>query len=198
MASWFSIRRATTSATAPAAEPISTAQAKAFLRIDVSDQDTLIDELIASARTRVENDTGRSLITTTWDLTFDAFPTARAIPMPRLPMASISSITSYDDDDSASTMSSSDYLVDTAGGRVILNDDADWPTDLRAHNGGVIRFVAGYGSSGSDVPEPLRLATYQWLTHFYEHADPVGEIDAVNIAYAGLIAAYRNAAGIAS
>ena len=197
MASWYDIRKGITENTAPGVEPLALSEAKSFLRIDNSDQDTLITELIKTARQRVENDTGQSLINTTWDYWFDTFPTERSITVARVPLVSVTHVISYDEDDAASTLASSKYLVDVVQGRVALNNDDDWPSDLRAFNSGIIRFVAGYGTAGSDVPSPLRLACYQLLTHWFEHADPYTSTDAVSNAYSGHIAAYRNAAGIA-
>ena len=197
MADWYDINRNLSEVTAPSVEPIALSEAKAFLRIDHSTQDTLIAELIKAARQRVENDTGRSLINTTWDLWFDAFPAERAITVARLPLVSVTHVKSYDDDDTEATFASSSYLVDVIQGRVALNDNKDWPDDLRQFNSGVIRFVAGFGTAATDVPQPLRLACYQLLTNFYEHADVVQGSDAISEAYAGHIAAYRNAAGIA-
>lgn len=196
MAKWSDIWHELVEVSAPSAEPITTAEAKAFLRVDHSTQDDLVDDLIAAARQRVEADTGRSLITTTWDLTFDQFPDERAIVLPRLPLASVTSITSYDEDDTSATFASSKYLVDTAQGRIALNDDEDWPTDLRTHSSAVVRFVAGYGASGSSVPQPLRLALYQLVAHWFEQPDPIAGIEQVDVAYAGHVAAYRGGQGI--
>jgi uncharacterized phiE125 gp8 family phage protein len=58
---------------APAAEPITLAEAKAWLRVDGTDEDTLITALIAAARTHVENFTRRALITQQFEVSFDAF-----------------------------------------------------------------------------------------------------------------------------
>ena len=197
MADWSEILHTLTEVTAPSVEPVATSEAKAFLRVDHSTQDTLIAELVKAARTQVEQDTGRSLINTTWDLTFDEFPASRAITLARLPLVSVTHIKSYDEDDAATTLASSAYLVDTAQGRICLNDDEDWPPDVRTHSGGVIRFVAGYGTAATDVPQPLRLAVYQLMTHYFENADPVGDFDRVNMAYAAHIAPYRYSGGIA-
>ncbi len=60
--------------TAPATEPVTTAEAKTHLRVDTSDDDTLIGTLITVARRRVENDSRHQLVTATWDYTLDRFP----------------------------------------------------------------------------------------------------------------------------
>src|SRR5690242_18760477 len=52
----------------PGEEPVSLAEAKAFARIDGSDEDALVGALIAAARLHVESLTGRALITQTWRL----------------------------------------------------------------------------------------------------------------------------------
>lgn len=197
MADWADLIQSLVEVTAPSAEPITTAEGKAFLRVDHSTQDDLIDDLIAAARQRIEADTGRSLITTTWDLTVDAFPADRVITLPRLPLVSVTSVTSYDADDTAATFSSGDYRVDTAQGRIALDDNADWPTDLRTRSAVVIRFVAGYGASGANVPQPLRLALYQLLAHTFEQADPIAGVAQIDAAYTGHIAAYRGGQRVA-
>jgi uncharacterized phiE125 gp8 family phage protein len=59
--------------TAPTSEPITRDEAKSFLRVDISDDDTLIDNLIQSAREFCEEYTGRTLINTTYKLSLDGF-----------------------------------------------------------------------------------------------------------------------------
>ena len=48
---------------APAVEPLSLAEAKAFLRVETSDDDEVIGTLIAGSRIHVEAQTRRALIT---------------------------------------------------------------------------------------------------------------------------------------
>ena len=60
--------------TGPSVEPISLAEAKLHLRVDITDDDTLITGLIISARQRAETITRRSLCTQTWKLVLDQFP----------------------------------------------------------------------------------------------------------------------------
>lgn len=164
--------------TAPAVEPISTSEAKSHLRVDLSADDTLIGTLITAARQMAESYTLRSLCTQTWDLYRDNFyqrgfdVDAGAVTIPRPPLQSVTTVTTYDPDDVATVMSSAEYLVDTASepGRVCLNDGDDWPSDLRPRNGVIIRFVAGYGVA-ADVPQGIKQAILQTVGHLYENRE---------------------------
>jgi hypothetical protein len=60
--------------TAPAAEPLSLTEAKAFLRVEHDDDDAIIASLVASARNHVEALTRCGLITQTWRLALDRWP----------------------------------------------------------------------------------------------------------------------------
>src|SRR5260370_13821273 len=60
--------------TQPAAEPILLADAKNFLRVEVSDDDSLISLLITAAREAVEAFTNRSLVNKGYKMCLDSFP----------------------------------------------------------------------------------------------------------------------------
>jgi hypothetical protein len=70
--------------TAPTAEPILLAEAKARLRIDVDDEDALLTALIAAARMFVEKTLGVALITQSWSYFLDFWPAAGCITLPIL------------------------------------------------------------------------------------------------------------------
>jgi hypothetical protein len=59
-----------------AVEPISLAQAKQFLRVEVTADDDLISDLITAARIRCEQLNDRAFITQTWQFTIDYLPFA--------------------------------------------------------------------------------------------------------------------------
>ena len=49
---------------------------------------------------------------------------------------------------------------------------------------------------GASVPQPLRLALYQLVAHWFEQPNPIAGIEQVDVAYAGHVAAYRGGQGI--
>lgn len=161
--------------TAPAEEPVSLSEAKAHLRVDIDDDDTYITTLITAARRHTEAVMRKALITQTWDVFLEKFPSSRYIELPRPPLQSVTHIKYYDDDDAESTYSSDNYYVDMKSqpGRVILRDDASWPgNDLRDANGVAVRIVAGYGDA-EDVPEQLAQAILLLVGHLYENREAV-------------------------
>lgn len=157
-----------------ATEPITTAEAKAHLRVDTADDDTYIDTCIKSARLWVERTRGMGLITQTWDGSLDAFPSG-AIVIPKYPLVSVTSVTYYDDDLSTSTVfSDTKYQVDKAKRppRIVLKSSESWPGDsLRLSSGVVVRFVAGYGAA-SAVPADIKHAIKLLVGQMYAHREP--------------------------
>lgn len=156
----------------PAIEPLTTAEAKSHLRVDTSDDDTLIDSLILGARHFIENYTGRQLIQATWVLRRDGF--ANELYLPRGPLSSVSSIQYIDQDGATQTLAGSAYTVDAHSnpGRVVLAYGQTWPNVRDQINNVTITFVAGYGTAVTDVPEPIRQAMRLLVAHFYETREP--------------------------
>ena len=175
--------------TYPANEPIATATAKTFLRVDGSSEDTLIDSLIKSARMFCEEYTGRTLINTTYDFYMDGFSEIdtrlwegtrvgpditlrkRYIELPRPPLSTVTSIYTFDDSDNETVFSSSKYYVDNVSepAKIVLREGESWPTSLRVANAVRIRYVAGYGSQSSDVPDALITGMKEHISFMYEN-----------------------------
>lgn len=147
--------------TAPAAEPVDLTLAKAHCRITDSQQDALVTLAIESARQAVDGQNGvlgRALITQTWELVLDCFP-SEFIRIPLPPLQSVVSIKYQDPDGIEQTLDPGRYLVDTASqpGGVVVDADG-WPETDDTANAVVIRFVAGYGATAASVPAPIRSA----------------------------------------
>lgn len=184
---------------APAGEPITLAEAKAWLRVDGTDEDVLILALIEAARAYVETFTGRALITQQWELSLDGFPASdrysdgrlresrstgipgREIVLPRAPLASVQSVKYYDEDGALQTFASAGYFVDTRAepGRVVLDEDYDWPDVESRPNAVIVAYTAGYGTP-SQIPQTLRTAIRFMVTHWFTNRTPVNIGNIVN------------------
>lgn len=173
---------------APATEPVTLSEAKAWLRIDTTDDDAIITILIATARSSAEEFLRRSLITQSWKLTLDLsgaglnelgegvydLPISAlygglpsAIPLPKGPVSGISSVTTYDLSNTSAVFASANYRLDSSGDRLILGYGAMWPSNIRPQAGCEIIYVAGYGTS-SDVPRPIKTGILIHVASLYE------------------------------
>ena len=160
--------------TAPSSEPVTTAEVKSQARIDGTDEDTLLDRLISVARVTVEKSTGRTLISQTWDVNYDDFPSGgNPIYLPNPPLQSVSSISYVDNAGSTQTWGASNYTVDTDAdiGRIFPAYDKSYPTVRNQRNAVTVRFVSGYGASSSDVPEPIRHAILMMAGEMFERRE---------------------------
>jgi len=150
--------------TPPAAEPVTLAQAKAWLRVESGDdEDALIASLIPAARARAEWHTGRAFVTQGWTLWLDRAAPVIEIPLP--PLQAVTAVTLYAPDDSATVLAEGAYDIDLAGSRLRLKTP---PANLRAINAIAIAFTAGYGDAAA-VPAPVAQAILQITASLYEH-----------------------------
>lgn len=173
------IRTETALITAPAVEPLTLAETRLARKISGTALDGLLRLWIAAARRHVEGQTGRALITATWELWLDAFPIQRAIELPIPPLQSVTSVKYDDAAGDEQTFSAENYRViapsgDHAGrGRVALNAGASWPTTIDQPKSVRIRFVAGYGSTADAVPDVLKAALLFLVGHFHRYGEEV-------------------------
>lgn len=180
---------ALTIVTPPAVEPVLLAEAKDYLRVTDGDSDVTISNLLTAARLYAETFTRRALITQTWKITADSFPSKASryqngqytstvypgqgflLPMP--PAQSVTSITYYDADNTLQTLSSSLYQVDALGepARVIPNPNSLWPTTYTRLNAVTLTYVCGYGASGASVPQGIRQAILILTSAWFDSCD---------------------------
>lgn len=155
--------------TAPAAEPVTVATAKTYLRVDGSDDDTLIGSLIKAAREKGEELSRRAFITQTWDLTIDCWPWSLLMNLYRPPLQSITSVKYLDSSNVEHTWT--DFVTDirTEPGVIMFNS---LPSDALLKSGAItVRFVAGYGTAGSNVPERINQAILSLVACWYENRE---------------------------
>lgn len=167
------MRNAWTLQTPPASEPISTATAKAHLRVDASADDALIDALVKAARAHVEEITGRSVLTQTWE--YRQAEWSHEIWLPRAaPLASVTTVKYYDQAGVEQTLDASTYLVDTMSepGRLVLAPGQSWPAVQGRDLPITVRYVAGRAAITA-ADQPLVQAMLLLIAHWYEHRESV-------------------------
>lgn len=135
---------------APAALPITVAEARAQVRLgDDDSQDDLLAGLIATAVDHLDGyggTLGRCLAPQTWRLALDAFP-AGAIDLPLPPLRSVISIAYVDAAGADQTLAEAAYtVIDGPLARVWPAYGASWPATRRQPRAVSITFEAGWGA----------------------------------------------------
>ncbi|MCI5073504.1 head-tail connector protein [Oricola sp.] len=152
---------------APAAMPVTLAEAKAHLRVTSDTEDDTIAALIAAATQYLERDTGQALINQRWRAFFDGLPADGVLELMRSPVRGIVQVTVYDADGAATVLDGGDYRVNLVArpARLRLRDAV--AAAMRA-NGVEVDFDVGYGETGIDVPDMLKRAVLVLVAHWYE------------------------------
>lgn len=161
--------------TAAAVSSVSLLEAKNHLRVDISDDDSYIVNLVQLATGTVELQARRAFVNRTYDYFLDAWPSS-VISLLNPPLVSVTGVYYTDQDGSEVEFDSANYHVDTyrEPGRVVLKSTASWPsTQLADINGVRVRFVAGYGATSAVVPEYYRQAILLLVGHYYENREAV-------------------------
>lgn len=160
--------------TPPAVEPVTLAEAKTHLRVDITDDDAYITRLITMAREQCELEARRAFVTQTLEVRLERWPGYQlGLPMP--PLQSVTSITYTDQEGNAATVTATDYYIYTGvePGRLILKPNKSWPTvNLMPGPSIVIQYVAGYGLAVA-VPQRYKQAILLLVGHMYENREAV-------------------------
>lgn len=168
---------------APVSEPLNLAETKLYLRVDGSTEDTLIGDLIASARVMAEQWMRRSLMTQTWKLAYD-YGIPECVWLPMGPVVSVSSV----------------VLVMQDGSNVVLAADQYWLSAARdslkvqqALNAKRIEitYIAGFGDA-EDVPPPITLGMLAHVAQLYDNRGE-GLTESMPVQAAGLYLPFREA-----
>lgn len=182
--------------TAPAEAPVSRDEAKATCRVELenTDEDDLIDGLIASAVSLLDGwpgILGRCLVTQIWRVTADDFDRCMRLP---LRASDIDSVKVLNSAGQLSTVSSASYalLTDARGSYVRFNDDYDYPGDLAETEGVIIEFEAGYGAA-ADVPAAIKQGMRLLIAHWFMNREAVGitSFEELPLGVKALLAPYR-------
>ncbi len=177
--------------TGPAEEPVSLSEAKNHLRVTESDEDALILGLIRAAREQVEADTGRPLLSQTWQLVVDNFSGDLEL---KPGTVSIVSVKYQGTDNVEQTLADTVYELRERGlvPSLALQYDQTWPDVLSHPNSVTIEFTAGY-SEPDFVPQPIKQAMLLLISHLYENREVAAgiKLELVPMAYDCLLSSYR-------
>lgn len=151
----------------PQLEPISLVEAKAWLRVDGTEEDSLIQALIVSARLIVEAEIGRVLLAQNWRLIGDAWPPGENIPVKIGKVISVAGGRVFPAEGAPELMNSGDFAIERGAEQDAILP-LRRPAPGRSRSGIEIDLRLGFGEMGTAVPEPLRLAIRQLVTHSFE------------------------------
>jgi uncharacterized phiE125 gp8 family phage protein len=179
-------------AEAPEGYPVTLDEAKAYLRVDGSDEDAVIAGMLAAACDHIQMQTGRALGMQKWELHLDHFPEVgpngrgmRFIDIPFPPCVSVDEIAyrtgALDDPPIWTPIDPADYTVELPIGPLavparafpVSNGNAWWPL-LGFYWDDAVRvsFTAGYPLDTATppatiLPPPLKQAILLTLNDFY-------------------------------
>ena len=165
--------RAYTVDTAAATVLITTADAKAFLKVDISDDDTLIDNLVSAATESAQEYTNRFFIDTTLLQYGTKF--SDLTELLKSPVDSITHIKYYDSDNAQQTLSSSVYSLIPAiePSLISLKVSKSYPAVADRTDAVECKYVVGYGTASTDVPNAIIEAVYLTIGHWYQNRTAV-------------------------
>lgn len=164
--------------TPPASAAIALSDIKQYTFSNSDAFDAQYTSLIQAGTNYVENHTGRKLITQTYDIYMDRTEYLErlnaynnTLSLYSFNVQSISSLTVYDPDNSATIVSSSDYRLSgstlSAQCNLVFNDSANPPTtNMRLVDSIKIQVIVGYGDDSSDVPSDLTQALAVIIDHW--------------------------------
>ena len=155
---------------APATAPISLAEAKTQMRVESSDDDSIIQRLIdaAVAFVDVQGALGKAMITQTWGQWLSPNPSTVYLSLG--PVQSVSAIKYYDVDGALQTATLADFNVFGTPNRISVSPKSGkaWPVTQMRDDAIKIEYIIGYGSTSASVPETVRHALMMLVAHWYD------------------------------
>lgn len=145
--------------TAPSVEPLTIAEAKAYLYETGTGQDAVITRLIRTAREMVEAITRRALLTQVWQLNGEG--ELYRLPLPLWPLQAVEAVTV-----GGVTLAPTEYKVLAGEGaelRLLTRRCGDW----------TVRIRCGYGDAAAAVPQTLRDWMGIKVNTLFEHREEI-------------------------
>lgn len=162
--------------TQPEEEPVTLAEVKEHLRVDGSDEDTLISGYISAARESLENECRRALVRQQWVAYIKHVCGNVPVELPRARLIEEGFALEYRDT-AGGWQPSTDFTLQAVREPALLWITAT-PSDIdspRSPEDAVWRatFWAGYGDDATSVPHALKHAVFLMAAHLYERREIV-------------------------
>lgn len=160
---------------APGEEPVSLLEARTAARVSVEEEDTLLGQLIVSARQWGEAITGRAFVTQSWELKLPRFPDC-AIELPKPPLVSVTSVKYLDTAGVEQTWApTTGYIVTGAAAEMTRGSiepayGVCYPSTQAVPDAVRIIYVAGYGAAAA-VPQGIKRALLYHIAEAYQNRE---------------------------
>ena len=157
----------------PTTPLFTTAQAKDFLKVDTTADDTLIDNLIKAATESCQIYTNQYFLNTVVEQYSDKW--SEIYTLYKSPVSSITYIKYYATNGDLVTLDASNYILDDVSkpARIGLAVDATLPDLADRINAVHVRYTVGYGTASTDVPDGIKQAVLLTLGNWYENRQTV-------------------------
>ena len=171
---------------APATTPVTLTEVKDQLRVEHTDDDTLINRLIsvAVAYTDVQGALGHAMITQKWGQWVNSTP-PQTVKLLLGPLIAVTAVKYYDTDGVLQTDTLSNYEIfgTEFSSTIGPKEGFAWPVTQDRPDAIRIEYTIGYGSATTDIPETLRHALMMLIGHWYDNRETTMMDELSNVPY---------------
>lgn len=152
-------------------DPVSLAELKTWVNQESNDHDALLTSVLTSARQAVEDYLTRSLVSSTFNVYVDQWP-SEGIVLPYPPVSSVTHVKYYDVNDTQQTLDPGKYTLinDTDDSSFLLLAENLSPPTLSSWRPNPIEVE--YEVTNPPVPEQAKVGIMWVASMMYENQDP--------------------------
>ena len=182
---------------APLITPITLAEVKEQLRVEATDDDTMLTRLIdvAVAYTDVRGALGQAMITQKWGQWIDSTP-PQSVNLILGPVQGVTSVKYYDTDGNLQTDDINNYEVfgTQFATKISPKSGFSWPVAQDRQDAIKIEYEIGYGDAATDVPQTIRHALMLMVGHWYDNREQtqMDDLSDIPFGFMELLNMHRN------